>query len=108
MHGRLPAARVQMTRAELVDPDLRAALGRRNGEVALRRLPRLDRRDPGRRALGVPDLVEGHAVLGDLAGDGHGSVRQDDRDAVGRVPRDDAPRCGAHAWHSIGPPWNAT
>jgi hypothetical protein len=63
VHRRLQAPLVQVAGRELVDPDLRAALRRRDGERALRRLGRLDGGDPGRRALGVPDLVEPDAVV---------------------------------------------
>ena len=107
VHRRLQAPLVQVPGLELVDPDLGAARRRGYGEGPFGRLGRLDRDDPGRRALGVPDLVERDAVIGELPAHRHRTVGQDDRDAVGGVTGDHPARAG-HAWHAIGPPWKAT
>jgi hypothetical protein len=96
MHRRLETGRVRETGLELVDPDLGAAGRRRDRELALGRLRGLGRVDRGGRSAGVPDLVEGDAVLGNLLAHRHRAVGHHDRDAVGGVSGDDAARDGAH------------
>ena len=96
VHRGLQPALVQEPGPELVDPDLRAQ--RRRGTASSRSVGSTSSTAVSRvrGSCRVPDLVERHAVLWDLAADRHRPVGHDDRDAVGSVAGDDAAGDRAH------------